>query len=428
MPKNSNIIKTIKINMLALLVLSSQVFADDIVSLPGQHELGMRTRFQDVIDPLLGGAQAFTTRIKLTSRFTLDDEQQWQFLAEPNFVYAFNDGDYNSVTIKKLTSPIPDPQGFNWSKVNVSYDSMNDWHLTLGRQALAFDNERMVGAIEFWQTPQNFDALKFDFNDHINWHLQYAYTNKVHRIFGQDSTSVIPKDDIRYGLIDKRPVNELGEHKLNAHLLNISYQTDNNLTITAYNYLVENKNQAKFSLNTFGMRLSDEFKPQKIKYRYTIEFANQQDAYDNPDNYQAWYSLLEGSVQYKSHIFQLSQEILSEDNHHGFKTPLGTNHKFQGWADVFTGYAMQTGLRDQYVTYRGRIKKLRWRAVYHRFNSYSSSNHIGNELDIELAYRATRKWEFKFVYADYRVKNGLKYFPKASNDLATWFASVAYNI
>lgn len=404
---------------------------DNQINFPGQHELGMRTRFQEVNDKLLGDAQALTTRVKLTSNFTLDDflsngNQQWQLLLEPNFVYAFNGGDYNSVTVKKYTSPIPDPDGFNWSKVYLGYTSDNDWQVTLGRQALAFDNERMIGAIEFWQTPQNFDAFKFDFNNQINWHVQYAYSTKVHRIFGQGSRSTIAKDDVRYGIVDQKSVNELGEHKLNAHLLNIEYKTEDNLSLSAYNYFVANKSQSKFSSNTFGVRLSDEFKPERLKYRYTAEFAIQKDVNHNPDDYQAWYSLLEASIQYKSHIFQLSQEILSEDNQQGFKTPLGTNHKFQGWADVFTG--MQTGLKDQYMSYRGRIKKLRWRAVLHHFKNYSTSSNIGDELDIELAYRATRKWEFKLVYANYKTKDGLDDFPKASHDLATWFASVAYNI
>lgn len=405
--------------------LTNKVIAAEI---PGKHEIGMRTRFQQVDDAWLGDAQAITTRLKLTSRFTLDDNEQWQFLIEPNVVYAFNDGEYNSVAIKKLTSPIPDPQGFSLSKINLHYDSDNDWQLSLGRQALAFDNERFVGKIEFWQTPQNFDAFKFDYNDQFNWHLQYVYSNKVHRIFGQDSTSTIPKGDIRYGIITTRPANELGEHQLSAHLVNLEYKTDDNLSLVTYGYFVENKSIARFSTNTIGVRINDEFKPAKLKYRYTVEFARQQGAYNNPKSYQAWYSLFEASVQYKSHIVQLSQEVLSENNNQGFITPLGTNHKFQGWADVFTGYGMQSGLRDQYFTYRSRHKKLRWRLVYHRFNTYQDGGNIGNELNFELAYRYTRKWEFKLVYADYRTEKGLWYFPKSSNDLKTWFVSIAYNI
>jgi hypothetical protein len=216
---------------------------------------------------------------------------------------------------------------------------------------------------------------------------------------------------------------------MNAHFLNIEFKTDDNLSFVAYDYLVENKTQSLFSTQTFGVRISDEFKPSKLKYRYTVEHALQQDQYNNPRDYQAWYSLLQGSIQYKSHFFELSQEIFSEKgNGDVFITPLGTNHKFQGWADVFTGYGIKTGLRDQYFTYKGRAKKIRWRVVYHHFKDYVTGVTIGNEFDIELGYRATRKWEFKLLYASYKTKNGLDSFPRTKHDITSLFASVAYNL
>jgi len=403
-----------------------------------QHSVSMRTRLQQVNDAWLGDAKAITTRIKLVSVFNLDalvnrDEQQWQVLIQSNLVYAFNDGDYNSVTVQKNTSPIPDPKGFNWNQIYLGFTSEDDWQLKLGRQMLSFDNERMVGAIEYWQTPQSFDALKFEFNNHIDWRLQYVYSTKVHRIFGRQSKEQFSRDDVRYAQDMSRPASQLGVHKLDAHLINIAYKTEDDLNIVGYNYWLKNLSLSRLSNNTLGLRVSDEFKPAQLKYRYTVEVATQRDIGNNPDNYSAWYSLLEASIGYKSHRLQLSQEILSQeilsqDNSQGFRTPLGTNHKFQGWADVFTGYAMQTGLRDQYITYRGRINKLRWRAKWHRFKNYSNGDTIGNEFDIELAYRATRKWEVKLVYADYNAKSGLDYFAKANHDLSTWSISVAYNI
>ncbi len=392
------------------------------------YQWGMRTRYQSVHDTWLNNAQAFTTRVKLTAQYQLDKDQQWQLMLQPNYVFAFNNKDYNSVAITRATSPIPDPQGFNLLQAQLSYDSNNDWQVNIGRQKLSFDNERFVGGIDFWQTPQTFDAVKFTYNNHINWHIQYAYSNKVHRIFGKNSTSTLPKNDIRYDSLMQRPVNELGVHHLNSHLVNIHYQTDNNLSISVYDYLIENTDQKLFSTQTVGLRIQDELKPNKIKYRYSVELAQQQNAFNNPNSFNTWYSLIEASVQYKSHQIQLSQEILAEDNNHGFTTPLATNHKFQGWVDIFTGYTMQTGLRDQYATYRGRYKKLRWRAVLHNFAGYQDSQKIGTEIDLELAYRYTRKWEFKLVYGNYQTKNGLKHFPKANFNLSTWFASFAYNI
>ena len=41
-------------------------------------------------------------------------------------------------------------------------------------------------------------------------------------------------------------------------------------------------NQTHFSTNTRGIRINDEFKPSKIKYRYTAEYALQENKYNNP--------------------------------------------------------------------------------------------------------------------------------------------------
>ncbi len=423
MPKHKMIIP-----LLLLSGFSLTTVATEFPAIAGDHAFGMRTRYQSIGDDLLGDALAFTSRFTLTSRFKLDEQAQWQLLLQPNYVYAFNEEDYNSVTVTRFTSPIPDPDGFNLTQGFIHYDSNNYWSASLGRQSISFDNERMVGAIEFWQTPQSFDALKLQYNNQQNINIQYLYSNKVHRIFGQDSNHELPKDDVRFGHLEQRPASELGEHRLNSHLLNIEYKTENDLTLSGYHYYIDNQDQPLFSTATTGIRIRDEFKPGKIKYRYVLEYAHQQDSANNLKNYQAWYSLFEFGLQYKSHRFDISQEILSEDDYNGFQTPLATNHKFQGWADVFASYGMQAGLRDKYVTYRGRANKLNWRVVYHQFDSYSHSDNIGAEIDFELGYRFTRKWEIKLVYADYRSNDGMQYFSRASYDLNSWFASIAYNI
>jgi len=410
-----------------LICIAGVVNAESTLQLPGDHEIGARSRYQDVQDPWWGDATAWTTRFTLTSKFLLDENEQWQLLFKPNYVVVHNDN-YNSVAVMNFASPIVDTEGFNLNQANLVYNSDDDWKVNIGRQSLSYDNERMVGALEYWQTPQSFDAVSFDYNDHINWHVQYAYTNKVHRIYGRDSKSNLPSEDVRFGVVEQRPGFELGKHKLNASLLNVEYKTENNLQIVAYNYLLNNKSYAEFSTKTTGLRVADQFKPNQFKYSYTAEFAWQEDAYNNPENYQVWYNLIEAEVQYKSHKVKFGQETLSNENGIGFQTSLGTNHKFQGWADVFDAYAVQRGLRDSFVSYRGRQNKFRWRVVYHKFNSFEKSKKMGYEIDVELAYRLNRKWEFKTVYADFHTSNSSTLIPSANFDLTTWFISVAYNI
>jgi len=396
--------------------------------IPGEHEFSFRSRYQSTNDDWWQNANAFTTRVKLTSKFTLDDNEQWQILLQPNYVFVHNDN-YNSITQFNLKSVIPDTQGGSLTQGYLAFSSNNNWQVKAGRQSLSFDNERMVGALEYWQTPQSFDAISAQYNDQMNWNIQYAYLDKVHRIFGRDAKAELPTDDPRNAYLTQRPASELGEHELKGHFVNIGFRTENNLQLVAYNYLIDNQDQALFSSKTLGIRISDEFKPNSIKYRYNVEFSWQKDAYNNTDDYQAWYNLVEGSIQYKSHIFQLSQETFSQDKGIGFKTSLGTNHKFQGWADVFASYAGQKGLRDTFFTYRGRHKKLRWRFVYHDFNTYGRGQKIGYEFDIELAYRLTRKWQLKAVYADYHSQNNwIPEYLAANFDLSTWFLSISYNI
>lgn len=402
--------------------------ANELFSLNGDYELGMRTRYQSVSDSYLGDAQALTTRLTVAGQWHIDEQQQWQLLLKPNVVYALNEDHYNSVTVNRASAPIPDPRGFSFSQGFIAYDSNNNWQLSLGRKTLSFDNERMIGAVEFWQTPQSFDAFTWQYNNQENLTVQYVYSNKVRRIFGQKANRTLSQDDARYGINNTRPASELGEHQLSAHILHLAYQTRNNINLVGYHYGIENHELAFFSTTTTGLRISGEAKPAQLKYRYSAEFAWQQDRANNPYNYRAWYSLLEFGLQYKSQRLELSQEILSQDDYHGFITPLGTNHKFQGWADVFTSYGMQTGLRDRYMSYRGRKNKLNWRIVYHDYQTFSHSEKIGTEVEIELNYRANRQWEFSVIYAKYRSKNGLRFFQQANRDLSTWSASIAYNI
>jgi len=398
------------------------------ISIPGTHEFGARTRYQTANDDWWQDGTAFTTRIKLTSQFKLDQNEKWRLLLQPNYVFIHDDN-YNSISNFNFKSVIPDTKGGSLTQGFLAFNTNNNWQFKLGRQSISYDNERMIGALEYWQTPQSFDAISAQYNDSMNWDIQYAYVDKVNRIFGKNAKTQLQNNDPRNSILIQRPKSELGVHNLNAHFLNLGYKTENDLSLVAYNYLIDNQDQDLFSSNTIGIKISDEFKPKSIKYRFHTEFAWQEDAYNNNDNYQAWYNLIEASIQYKSHILKLSQETLSEDNGVGFKTSLGTNHKFQGWADIFTSYGGQNGLRDTFITYRGRHKKLRWRAVYHNFNTYGNSQSLGYEIDVEIAYRLTRQWEAKIVYADYNAQD--KWIPEhlGSNfDLSTWFISVSYNI
>jgi len=389
-------------------------------------EPSFRLRYHQVTtdQPPLSDATALTLKGRLRPSISWG---RWSAMVEADYVMAINEDKYNSVTVTRATPPIPDPAGFDWNQFFLAYDSQNDWQLALGRQAIHFNNERHVSAIEFWQNSQSFDAATFVYNNNINWQFQYSYASKVHRIFGADAKSALPAEDIRYNSGKERPASELGLHDIDSHLVNVSYIGETGFEATGYFYDINNKQAWSLSTYTYGLRLGDQFKLGKIKYRYQLEYAQQQNAHNNLyKDHLTDYRLLEFEAQYKSHALTFSQEVLGEDGLASFVTPLGFNHKFQGWADIFTGYLSGVGLEDNYLSYRGRYKKLRLRVIYHHFNGQSANVNIGQELDVELTWRFAKKWRVQLVYADYQTQDGLESRPNSQYDLTSMFASVSY--
>jgi hypothetical protein len=389
-------------------------------------EPSARWRYQEVEDEYRGDAQANTLKLRLSADWQLSNN--WQAFTQFDYVHAFDEAQYNSVAIARATSPIPDPPGPDLNQLYIKYQSDTNWSLALGRQAVGLDNERHVGSVEFWQNEQTLDALRFDYKDNLNWTVNYLYVDKVKRIFGDRSEAFLPHDDIRFETDPLRPINELGEHQHDSHLINMRYVINHQAKLSLYAYLLYNHSAPTLSSDTYGARLVGDFKPQRIKYSYTIEYALQSTSHDNPWQYSTDYLLLEANMQINSHQFSLSYEKFGEDNDFGFVTSLGTNHKFQGWADVFSTYAKGGGLQDFYLTYKGRDAKLRWRVMAHHFSGDSLSTQVGNEIDLELAYRYNRDWEFKFIAARYVADEGLSYVSASQHNLSTWMISAAYKL
>jgi hypothetical protein len=384
-----------------------------------------RFRYQQVDDTIRGNAIANTVKLRLSADWQANEN--FMFFAQADYVHGFNEEKYNSVAVSRATSPIPETLGGELNQAWVKYSNDSDWSATIGRQILGFDNERHISSIEFWQNDQTFDALKIVYNDSLYWDVSYAYISKVNRIFGDDAKAILPPEDIRFVQNRHRPFLELGNHDHNSHLFNFNYKFNRFLNLTAYAYLLDNKTANQLSSDTLGMRLKGEAKPGIIKYGYTAEMAHQRTASNSAWDFTGYYVFAELSAQYKSHQIALSHERLGEDKGFAFATSLGNNHLFLGWADIFSSYLNTDGIRDTFVTYRGRDAKLRWRVVVHQYNSDSTGVTAGHELDIEVAYRFDRKWESTFLHSRYVAKDGIQGILASQNDLSTWTISLSYN-
>lgn len=408
------------ITALALISSSCPLIANTF-----NYDASFRFRHQQVNDDSSKHAKATTLLTRVEGSYITDNELT--FFGQYDYVWALNKNSYNSITYFNDRAVIPDSPGGELNQLYLSWQFAMDWRTNIGRQVISFDNERHIGNAAYWQNDQTFDAATTQYNNSFNWQFNYSYVNKVHRIFGDNSKAQLPSSDSRYPEIQLRPNSQLGNHQHNTHLVNLTYTLNPATTISSFAYLIDNKTAAIFSSNTAGLHLEGALKPSKLKYNYTAEIAWQTDAANNPNNYQAWYFLSELGVQYRSHRLDLGYEYLGDDNNATFQTSLGTNHKFFGWADVFSAYNDSSGLSDTYLSYADRKAKIRWKLVAHSFESLNNSKTLGKELDIELAWRYSRKWEFKLLAAYYKAKKTGLYANTKNSDLSTIEVSTAYN-
>lgn len=410
--------------MLVLVCFSEHIRALENINI----EPSARYRYQEISDPLRGDAQASTLKLRLSADWAFSSN--WQAIVQLDHVEAFTPDNYNSMAfMSRSTSPIADVADSEINHAYLRYSSDSNWALAIGRQGIVFDNQRHVGNIEFWQQDQSFDAVVFEYNDQLSWSGSYSYVSKVQRIFGRSAKSQFSSQDIRFGRVPQRSTQGLGIHNHDTHLINVSYGFDEANSLTGYVYLIDNETRPEFSSNTIGLRALGSIKPNAIKWGYVAEYAYQQGANNNPRVYSASYVMLEASAQINSHLFSATFEHLGDDNAFGFVTSLGDNHRFQGWADVFNDYLQNTsGMNDLSLSYRGRDKKLRWRVKAHQFVNTRNNQTIGHELNAQLAYRYTRKWEFQLIASKYFADEGIPHVGPGSEDLTSLLFQVSYDI
>lgn len=389
-------------------------------------EPSARWRYQDVSDPVFGDTSANTALLRLS--ITSEVNEALRLFVQGDHSIAIGSSDYSDGITLRQASLIPDPEVTEVNQLWVSYQTDFGGDFTLGRQVLVSDNERHLGGNSFWQNEQSFDALSFQFTTENAIQFSYSYVQRVNRIFGADATAELTVDDIRFETLTARPRIERGVHDHNSHLLDVQYAIYDTHKISGFFYSLDNQTFFGFSSHTLGVRAEGSIKPDDIKYSYRLEIATQTDAYDSPWDYQAQYVAATVGAQHKSHRLELNYENIGDDNRFGFVHSLGSNHQFQGWADVFAQYQKPEGMADTSIVYRGRYQKLRWRAKFHVFQSADHSVDAGKELDVEVAYRATRKWEVSAVYAHYMADDGFSTLPASQEDKTTWFVSVKYNL
>src|SRR6478735_9392300 len=146
------------------LVFSASAFAwdpvQDALTTTAKLKLDFRMRYEEIDDESpLENADATTLRTRLSYEsgayqdFTVGLEMD--DVARLDSGQQYNDG----VNGRAKYSPIIDPDGTEVNQAWINYAGIPKTNAKLGRQRIALDNERFVGAASFRQNEQTFDSI-----------------------------------------------------------------------------------------------------------------------------------------------------------------------------------------------------------------------------------------------------------------------------
>jgi hypothetical protein len=344
----------------------------------------LRFRYANIeSDAFTRSANANTLRILLGYRWVF--AQNWTADIEGSDTVALFGSRYNDSANGKTQFPSEsDPPSKQVSAAWVGYDD-GIIAARVGRQYINLDNQRFFTSGLWRQTPQSFDALiaswKMDFSGTT---LQYIYLDKALRSVGHDYPDPLQRQwDLQANLLHLDQLLPIG--KLNA-----------------YDYLVENDTQAKYSWRTAGLRWSGKQVFSDYQLIWAAEFAQQSSWRNSPLHYTADYHLVEVGFGNAVINVKLGNEVLGSKGKIGFSSPYGSNHGFNGWASEFKN-TPATGLDDRNIGAFGQITKvIGWSVFWHDFYAAYGRRHYGAETNIALTYSVSKQLSAELDYADYR--------------------------
>lgn len=358
----------------------------------GKIHLNNRLRYEyhDFEAPGSKPAHAFTNRIRLgyeTKPWNglngmIEFENVASFDSSLYFVPATGDGSPGRAVVA-------DPQDTELNQAWLQYhrdglfDSETWVNVKAGRQRIIFDDSRFVGNVGWRQFEQTYDALLFQVG-HDPVTFSYAHVWKVQGIF---SNGV--------------------DHDHDTHLFHLAIKPVDWITVTPFAYLVDVQQAAGLDSDTYGVRLHGSTplgEEKQLKLAYNGYYAHQTEGRNSAiPSYDADFFAGDVSLAKKDlGAVGIGYQFLGSDNGaDSFVFPLGTNHKFNGWADRFLATPV-TGLQDLYGYVKADLPwDVKGMVVYHQFWSDTGSTDFGSEVDAVLSKKISRNWTVMAKFAHF---------------------------
>ncbi|MEE4260598.1 MAG: alginate export family protein [Bacteroidales bacterium] len=275
--------------------------------------------------------------------------------------------------------------------------------LKVGRQEIAYDDQRMFGSVGWAQQARSHDAaiLKFTFNENHNLDLGLALNAMKESLY-----------EVKYANSNYKALQyvwyhgNFGKHGLSILFLNNGIAYDGNVSDSIYDEKVSYS-------QTIGARYT--LKTDKVGF--DVAAYSQMGKNGKHNDLSAFYFTANINFQatkafniglggeYLSGTSTKNQGLASEKDQ-SFTPFYGTNHKFNGWMDYFYvgNYIGKNGLIDMYLPLKLKVQKVTFALIPHYFlaaatvSAYDESsqgfkdysNGLGAEIDFSITYALSK--------------------------------------
>lgn len=372
--------KKLKLILILIVGLSFEIQAQEL-----DVNLQIRPRFEyrNGYKQLLQEGQKGTSQISQRSRLNFNYKQD-DLILKLTFQNTRTWGDVAPATVA-------DKNGVAVFEAWAQYNFTEKWSARMGRQVLSYDNQRILGEMDWAQQGQSHDALTVSFHDETQ-KLDFggAYNSTAENVV-QTPYTVANYKAMQYAWYHNQFNEKLGASFL---VLNTGYEFTRNPNTPESKILVD-------YMQTFGPYLT--YKKDKID---TSFWLYGQTGKSTDQQVSAWNAA--ANINYSiTNSFKagLGYEFLSgKDSNDGstviksFNPIFGTNHGFNGYMDYFYvgNHLKNVGLQDIFIKLNYNVNKWQFALIPHVFLAAADvvnvplnekmDSYLGTEVDATFGY------------------------------------------
>ena len=308
-----------------------------------------------------GGADAaLANTLKSRATFSTGAIYGFSALVEGDNLYQLTDSFYDKENGNASTEYdlILDQETTQLNQAYLQYQGF-DSTIKAGNQRINLDNQRHVGGVAFRQDEATFDALSVSNTSIDNTTIFVAFANNRNTITNDNTEESIS-------------------------LVNVKYALSKDMSATAFYYGIADVGAANSGtdLDTFGVRAAGAIEG----ISFEAELASQNKTTAAGGDFTSMYYHFNAGTKLGAVKATLGYEAFGSDNGSAaFATPLGTNHKFFGWSDVYLTGNGNDGLEDIYVSAVTNVAGVKLVGQLHNFTGSESGDDKGTELGFMAA-------------------------------------------